>query len=385
MKTLAKILKWIIGIIILLVVGLYATGYDYIFKGIRVVYMTGHDTAFIDDYTYFDNRSIENNRAVPLKKHEDYNTAYIPQKLGEAHHKYGTVAFLVFKDGKLWHEDYAEGYGPDSYTNSFSMAKSITTLLLGKAIEDGFIKSLDQKVIDFFPELKGEYATQVSVGDLASMSSGLNWNESYYSPFSITAQAYYDENIRDLILGLAIDEKPGQSFSYLSGNTQLLGMLIEKAIGKNLSVYLSENFWKPMGMENRAFWQLDSQESGMEKTYCCISSNARDFARIGLMLMNNGKWNGKQILNEDFIKKCIQPRFKGYPNYGYGFWLEEINGSNLFVMQGILGQYVIADPENNILIVRLGHKREDKTKASVFPSDFYEYLNGTYQMINDAS
>ncbi|GGE22427.1 serine hydrolase domain-containing protein [Psychroflexus salis] len=384
MKTIAKILKWIIGILILIVLGLYITGYDYIFKGIRVVYMTGHDTAFIDDYTYFDNRSIENNQATPLKKHKDYNTAYIPQQLGEANHTYGTIAFLIFKDGKLWHENYADGYGPDSFTNSFSMAKSITTLLLGKAIEDGFIESLDQKVIDFFPELQGEYADQVTVGDLASMASGLNWNENYYSPFSITAQAYYDENIRDLILGLSVNEQPGQSFNYLSGNTQLLGMVIEKAIGKNLSVYLSENFWKPMGMENRAFWQLDSQESGMEKTYCCISSNARDFARIGLLMMNNGQWNGKQILNEAFVQQCIQPRFDDYPNYGYGFWLEEIGGRNFFVMQGILGQYVIGDPEKNILIVRLGHEREEKGNNAVFPSDFYEYLNGAYEMMRDA-
>lgn len=385
MKFIAKILKWIIGLVLLAVLGLYITGYDYIFKGVRVVYMTGHDTAFIDDYTYFDNRSIENDQAIPLEKHKDYNTANIPQKLDEAHHKYGTVAFLIFKDGKLWHEDYADGYGPESYTNSFSMAKSITTLLLGKAIEDGFIKSFDQKVTDFFPDLQGEYADEVTVGDLASMASGLNWDENYYSPFSITAQAYYDENIRDLILGLSVDEKPGQSFKYLSGNTQLLGLVLEKAIGKNLSVYLSENFWKPMGMENRAFWQLDSEESGMEKTYCCISSNARDFARIGLMILNNGKWNGQQILNEDFVQKCTQPRFDSYNNYGYGFWLEEIGDRNFFVMQGILGQYVIADQEKNILIVRLGHERESKTSAAVFPADFYEYLNGAYEMMRNAS
>jgi CubicO group peptidase (beta-lactamase class C family) len=345
--------------------------------------MTGHDTAFIDDYPYFDNRTIENGKPQPLPKHPDYNTAEVPQELREAHDQYGTVAFLILKDGRIWYEEYAEGYGPESHTNSFSMAKSITTLMLGKAIDDGYIESLDQKVIDFFPELKGEFADQVTVGDLASMASGLNWNEDYYSPFSITAQAYYRKDIRNLILGLSIDEQPGQEFSYLSGNTQLLGMVIEKAIGKNLSDYLSASFWKPMVMESHAYWQLDSEDSGMEKTYCCISSNARDFARMGLLVLNQGQWNREQLLSEDFINMAITPRFEDDPEYGYGFWLEEMNERPFFVMQGILGQYVIGDPEENILIVHLGHERASKTNDAVFPADFYEYLNGAYKMIRE--
>ncbi len=385
MKSISKLILWVIGILFLLVVGLYVTGHAYIFKGIRVVYMTGHDTAFIDDYPYFDNRSIENGTPEPLPKHQDYNTTKIPQELQETHEKYGTIAFLIFKDGMLWHEDYAEGYGPESHTNSFSMAKSITTLLLGKAIEEGFIESLDQKVVDFFPELKGEFASQLTVGDLSSMASGLNWDENYYSPFSITAQAYYKKDIRDLILNLSIDEKPGQEFNYLSGNTQLLGMVIEKATGQPLSSYLSEKFWKPMGMENHAYWQLDSEESGMEKAYCCIASNARDFAKIGLLVLNRGQWNRKPLLSETFVEKAISPRFEDSPEYGYGFWLEEMNERPFFVMQGILGQYVVGDPEENILIVRLGHERESKSSDTVFPADFYEYLNGAYKMIREGA
>ena len=257
-------------------------------------------------------------------------------------------------------------------------------MLLGKAIEEGHVESLDQKVTDFFPNLKGEYASQVTVGDLASMASGLNWDENYYSPFSITAQAYYKSNVRELILDLSVDEQPGKAFKYLSGNTQLLGMVIEKATGQNLSNYLSDNFWKPMGMEEPAYWQLDSEESGMEKSYCCLASNARDFARMGLLVMNEGRWNGKQLLNSNFIDKSIQPRFENDPEYGYGFWLEKIEGQDLFVMQGVLGQYVIGDPKNDVLIVRLGHHRASKTENAVFPADFYEYLEGAYSMLEKA-
>ena len=384
MKVVLKLLKWLVGILLLVVIGLYATGYGYVLKGVRVVYLTGHDTAFIDDYPYFDNRTVANANPQPLPKHKNYNSVDMPEALKQTHEIYGSIAYLIFKDGKLWYEYYDEGYGPDSHTNSFSMAKSITTMLLGKAIEEGHVESLDQKVTDFFPNLKGEYASQVTVGDLASMASGLNWDENYYSPFSITAQAYYKSNVRELILDLSVDEQPGKAFKYLSGNTQLLGMVIEKATGQNLSNYLSDNFWKPMGMEEPAYWQLDSEESGMEKSYCCLASNARDFARMGLLVMNKGYWNGKQLLNSNFIEKSIQPRFENDPEYGYGFWLEKIEGQDLFVMQGVLGQYVIGDPKNDVLIVRLGHHRASKTDKAVFPADFYEYLEGAYSMLEKA-
>jgi len=121
----------------------------------------------------------------------------------------------------------------------------------------------------------------------------------------------------------------------------------------------------------------------MEKTYCCIASNARDFAKIGLMVMNKGKWNGKQILNQEFIEKCIQPRFEQDTEYGYGFWLEKHQGKDVFAMQGILGQYVIGIPEDDVLIVRLGHQREVKQPGEGFTSDFYDYLEGAYQMLSD--
>ena len=381
MKKLVSVLKWVIGLVLIGWLGLYLTGYDYILKGVRVVYFTGHKTAFIDDYPYFDNRSIQNDTPKPTLKHKDYNKASMTPRLLELNEALGTTAYLIYKDNQLWYEHHAEGYGVNSHTNSFSMAKSITSMLLGRAIEDGFVRSLDQKVTDFLPGLQGEFAQEVTMGDLASMSSGLNWDENYYSPFSMTAQAYYDKNIRDLIMGLHIEEAPGKEFKYLSGSTQLLGMALEKALPENLSVYLSQEFWKPMGMENYALWQLDSQKSGLEKTYCCIASNARDFAKIGLLYLNQGNYNGKQYLDSTFVQQSIQPRFKESPEYGYGFWLSKIEGKDVFVMQGILGQYVMGIPEDNVLIVRLGHQREEKPSGAPFPSDFYVYLEEGYAMM----
>src|SRR5690606_22081684 len=194
--------------------------------------------------------------------------------------------------------------GPDSRTNSFSMAKSVVAALLGKAMADGHIQGLEQPVADFFPQ----FDKRLTVGDLASMASGLNWDEDYYSPFSMTARAYFDDNLREQILQLEVVDPPGEEYEYLSGNTQLLAMVLEKATGQTLSSYLSESFWKPMGMESDALWQLDSEESGMEKAYCCIASNARDFARFGKLYKDHGKWNGRQLLDSAYVARSIKPR-----------------------------------------------------------------------------
>jgi len=379
MKKLLKVLKWLVFVILLIVIGLYATGYGYILKGVRVVYMTGHTTVFIDDYKYFTNRTIETSSPQPWPEHKDYNTSSPTQRLIETNEKYGTVAFLIIKNGEIWYENYADSYGIDSKTNSFSMAKSITVSLLFKAIKDGHIKSLDQPLTDFFPDFKGEYASETTVGDLAAMSSGLNWDENYISPFSMTAKASFDEGLRELMLDLAITERPGNKFEYLSGNTQLLGMVIEKATNKSLSEYLSQSFWRPMGMNDYGLWQLDG-EGGVEKAYCCISTNARNFAKFGQLYLNKGNWKGKQIIDSSYVDLAIQPRFKDSPEYGYGFWLSDYMDKQIFTMQGILGQYVISIPEDDLIIVRLGHQR-DPIKIKAIPKDFYIYVDETYNML----
>ena len=161
------------------------------------------------------------------------------------------------------------------------MAKSIVVTLLGKAIMDGDIKGLDQPVSDFFEEYKTGFGASLTVGDLASMSSGMKWNEKYYSIINITTESYFSDDLRALILDQDIIKTPGEKFRYSSGDTQLLGMIIEKATNSNISDYARNNFTAPMGFESQALWQLDSEESGMEKVYCCFASNAKDFARFG--------------------------------------------------------------------------------------------------------
>lgn len=378
MKALKKAIFGSLVFLALVLGLLYIFDYDYLLKGVSSMYLKGHTTAYIEDYKEFPNRIIEApEEPQPWPRHEDYNRIGATQRLQKENDRLGTVAFLIIKNDSIWYENYAEDYGKDSRTNSFSMAKSIVAAMLGKALFEGKIKSLEQPVSDFLPQ----FDPKLTVGDLASMASGLNWDESYYNPFSMTVRAYLDDELREQIMSLETVEQPGQEFKYLSGNIQLLGMVIEKATGMALSDYLSENFWKPMGMREDALWQLDSEENGIEKAYCCIASNARDFAKFGKLYKNFGRWNGRQLLDSAFVAKSIRPRFESAPHYGYGIWLANFRGKEVFYLRGILGQYVIVVPEDDLIITRLGNEAGEIPEGEEHSKDLFVYLEEVYKML----
>lgn len=382
MKRLLTFFKWFFISCVGFILILYVFDVDYLLRAVKTIYLKGHATAFLEDYKEFPNRTIQKGTAQPWAVSKDYNSVPATDKLNTTHKNLQTVAFLIIKNDSIWHESYFDGYTNTSKSNSFSIAKSIVSAALGKAIMEGKIKSLDQKVTDFFPKLKGKFAKEVTVGDLSSMASGLSWDEKYYSPFSIVTRAYFDDHLKEVILGLSIKDKPGQEFRYLSGATQLLAMCIEKATGEYLSNYVSEHFWKPMGAENEALWQLDEADTGIEKAYCCIASTARDFARFGKLYKQNGIWNGKQILPRSFVEKSLQPRFSDSPEYGYGWWLHQINGKKIYYMRGHLGQFVIVLPEDDVIIVRLGHLKGKQTTTDPHSNDLYVYVEEALKMIN---
>lgn len=381
MKFLKKFFKWFLIVFSSIIILMYVFDVDYLLRAVRTIYLKGYTTAYLEDYKEFPNRKIQIGKPQPWPVSKAYNAVPETAILNQTHKELQTIAFLIIKNDSIWHESYFDGFSATSKSNSFSMAKSVVSAALGKAIMDGKIKSLDQKVIDFFPQLKGKFAKEVTVGDLSSMASGLSWDEKYYSPFSIVTRAYFDNQLKEVILDLEISKKPGQRFEYLSGATQLLAMCVEKATGKYLSDYVSDSFWKPMGAENEALWQLDEAESGIEKAYCCIASNARDFARFGKLYKQNGKWNGTQVLDSAFIAKSLQPRFPVSPEYGYGWWLHTIKGKKLFYMRGHLGQFVIVIPEDDLIIVRLGHLKGVQTTTDAHSNDLYTYVEETYKMI----
>ena len=383
MRILKKTLKVIIILFALIIATLYITDTDYLIKAVRTIYLRGYTTAFLDDYKRFDNATIDISQPQPWNNHIDYNTVKPTKKLEETNKQNQTIAYVIIKNDSIWFEKYYDGYDENSKSNSFSMAKSYVSALLGKAIMEGHIKSLDQPVCDFLPAFCDGKAAQMTVGDLSSMSSGTNWDEAYYSPLSITTRAYFDDDLAKVINGLKVVNQPGQAFKYASGDTQMLAMVIEKATGKKLYNYLEESFWKPLGSENQTLWQLDSEAHDLVKAYCCIASNAKDFARLGKLYKDHGKWNGQQVLDSAFIAKSITPRFKESPEYGYGWWLKKVGDKSFFMMRGHLGQYVIVEPEDNVIIVRLGHSKGPGDAVATFTPDISIYIEEAYKMLEN--
>ncbi|MBU2938119.1 beta-lactamase family protein [Lacinutrix sp. C3R15] len=382
MKLIKKILKVLAVLLGLLIATLYITDTDYLIKAVRTIYMQGYTTAFLDDYKKFDYQVVENGTPQPWPTHKNYNTVTETKTLQKANKDWGTIAYVIIKNDSVWFENYYDGYNKDSKSNSFSMAKSYVSGLMGKAIKDGYIKSLDQPVCDFLPAFCEGEAAKMTVGDLSSMASGTNWDEAYYSPLSITTRAYFDDDLAKVMNGLKVVTEPGKAFKYASGDTQMLAMVIEKATGKKIYNYLTESFWKPLGSENETLWQVDSEAHDLVKAYCCITSNAKDFARFGKLYKDHGKWNGKQILDSAFVAKSLKPRFPNSPEYGYGWWLKTQNNKDFFMMRGHLGQYVIVQPEDNVIIVRLGHQKSPDAGIGAYTKDISLYIEEAYKMMN---
>jgi CubicO group peptidase (beta-lactamase class C family) len=354
MKKIYKVLLWITGFIVFINILIILSGNIHLYKTLYFF------KANIDDYKIFHNRIVPTNRYIPIPESKFYNQK-LDTKLEKFLIRINTTAFLVIKNDSIYSETYWDGYNQDSYSNSFSIAKSIVSILIGIAIDEGKIKSIDQKVSDFIPEYKVGYNASLTIKHLLTMSAAFNWQESYSNPFSLTAKAYYGYNLKDIIIHLKVTEIPGVYFNYQSSNSLVLAYILEKATGKSLSNYASEKLWIPLGAKHEALWSLD-KEGGFEKAYCCFNSNARDFSRIGLLYLHQGFYNNKRIISENYVRKSIEPaglkdKEGGiYDCYGYSWWLSYVNDLKIFFAQGILGQYIIVIPDRNMVIVRLGEK-----------------------------
>ncbi|MDQ3193319.1 MAG: beta-lactamase family protein [Bacteroidota bacterium] len=379
MKALKNILIGIVIIIALANLLLFISGKTYLYKGIANTYLKGRSGPSITEFDIFSKREIKAGAPQAWNISTNYNSIEIPDSSIQKIQSFKTVSYLVVKNDSILHEQYWEGFDKQKLSNSFSMAKTIVGILTGVAIKEGKIQSLDQAVGDFLPEFKEGKKSEITIRHLMTMSAGLDFDEDYASPFAYPAQAYYGTDLRSLTLKYNVKEEPGEIFRYLSGDTQLLSFVLAEATGKTISEYASEKLWKPMGAENSAYWNLDS-ENGSEKAYCCFISNARDFARLGKLYLNFGNWNGNQLIDSVFVAESIIPAKlvdnKGEANkkYGLKWWLVDYKEMKIFYARGILGQYIICIPEKNMIIVRLGHKRE-ANPSDAHPSDLFVYID----------
>lgn len=382
MKKFLKITAVITTVLLLLTFLVRLSGNGYLIKGLWASYLHGYTSASIGDARFFETQNIAApNNGSPWPVAENYNRSPLSKKLKESLEETQSVAFLVIRNDSILYEYYLNQYDSLSRSNSFSMAKSITTMLAQIAIQKGLLKGWDQQVKELLPGLKGPHAGELKLWHLSTMSSGMDWDEQYKDPFSVTAKAYYGDDLEALMLSLPIKDKPGSFYNYQSGSTQLLGMCVMKASGKSLSELASEWLWKPMQAENTASWHTD--EKGMELAYCCFNSNARDFARFGKLMLHHGNWNGIQILDSAFVEMATKGAL--VPYYGYSFWIDESHGTKVFYQRGILGQYIIIIPEYHAVIVRLGHRLIPPEEGDHHSPNFHVIVEESLRMLRTGS
>ena len=303
-------------------------------------------------------RTIDAGGAVyplPIKKIDlssfqfDYEDSVIT--LEEYIRRQNVAGLLIIKDGNIVYERYELGNTAESRWLSWSVAKSVTSLLVGAAIQDGYIESIDEKVSDYLPRLKNSSYDDVTIRHLMQMASGVEWNEDYADPEAdINTIEWETLSVYEQLRDKPRAADPGTLFNYNTAETNLVGTLLRSAIGNNLSTYLTEKIWRPFGMESIAFWEL-SEPGGGEFGSSSISATLRDYGRIGLFAMNNGRLpDGTQVLPDGWIAESTTPS-PGYEYYGYLWWLR---GEGAFAASGIFGQGIHIDPAHNLVIAQHG-------------------------------
>ena len=263
------------------------------------------------------------------------------------------AGLLILHNGKVRLERYGLEHSDTNLWSSLSVAKSVTSTLVGVAIKDGYIKSVDDDVTDYLPELKGSAFDRVKIRHLLTMTSGIKWNENYTAPDSDIAGFDRDtivdgkKAIVSYMRRLPAEAEPGKKFNYSTGETHLLGALISSATQQSLSHYLSSKIWTPYGMEQIATWRLD--RTGQEMAGCCLQMRLRDFGRFGQFVLEDGYINGKSIVPDEWFKTATQIQVPLWPGggYGYGWW---IFNSNSFEALGIYGQKIYIDPSRKLVI-----------------------------------
>ncbi|MBM3161921.1 MAG: serine hydrolase [Chlorobi bacterium] len=318
----------------------------------------------IDDYRIFPQRRMhappipfrfrENRNAEPFDPVVSFgsqNGVPLSRLLQESE----TTAFLVIRRDTLLYERYFGGHSRSSPSMCFSMTKSFLSMLVGCAIEDGYLQSVEQPVTDYVPELKAAGFAAVKLRHLLQMTSGMDYAENDL-PWGIHPRFYYTDRLEREILGLRLRERPGTRFTYKSGDALLLALVLQRALrGKSITRYMQERLWQPLGMEHEGVWSIDHAPDGLEKASCCLAATARDFAKLGRLYLHRGAWNGRRIMAESWVNESarIDSSDGSSWKYHYMWWLVR-RDSPEFMARGHLGQFLYVNPGSGFIIVRLG-------------------------------
>jgi len=372
LKALRYLMIFIVGLIITANLFIILSGRFYLYKGIANTYLAGKSGPTIYDREVFYYSTVEAPESIAeFDIHENFNGIEIDADDRAFLEQMKTKALLVFKGNELLYEEYWDDHTAETVSNSFSVAKTLVAILISIAIEEGKIESLDESVSNYIPEFKEGGKEVVTIRHLLAMSSGLDWEESGKNPLSDNAESYYGDDLYGHVTRQNMEREPGQLFKYQSGNSQLLGFIVEKATGMDLSAYAEEKVWNKIGAEHDAYWSLD-KELGDEKAFCCMYATARDYGRLGQVILNQGAYNGQQIFPLWYYHEMISPSGldteDGVKNsrYGLHIWTYMDENGQVNYCRGIKGQYIITIPSQDLLIIRLGSERK---KTIVVPED----------------
>ena len=292
---------------------------------------------------------------------------------------------LIIRNGEILFEKYLLGNNEHTRWMSMSVVKSITATLIGSAIQDGFIKSIDDPIVNYLPRFKGSAYDGVTVRNLLQMSSGVAWNETYTDPSSdrrrmLEAQIGQQPGaILDLMASLPRAAEPGSVWNYSTGETQVAGALVRAATGKPVAEYLSEKIWSKVGMEADANWWLESP-GGLEVGGSGLSATLRDYARFGLFLLNDGVIKGERVLPEGWIKAASAPKVISGETVEYGYMLWPLHGSS-YAAIGIFGQFVFVDPDKKLVVAMWSAQPKPEGREGL---DEYQFLQALSEFFDEA-
>ncbi len=384
-----KIIKYTL-ISLLLITTVFLTILSIIYSPTYVYRLVLLNTGDVYDYKHFENRVIETNDSVyyfQKKLMEDYvESLFVDQvyksgcsNFDEWAEKSKTTALIFIRQDTIIYEKYFNGFKRDSYFHSMSMAKSFISTLIGFAIEDGYISNINDPITKYIPELKERDIRfeMITIKNLMTMQSGIKYYEGYFPgtwvhlPWHDEAIGYYHPNVRKLLLEkVEVGDEPGKTFQYNNYSTSYLGLIVERATKKNVSEYLEDKLWTQIDTEFDALFCLDSKKSGFELMPSMLVARAIDYAKFGRLFLNNGNWNGKQVISKQWVSESTMedksvsrnyyPDYMGNGNnrvfYKYQWWGHANSDSTYnFLASGNLGQSIYVIPHEDIIIVHCGN------------------------------
>ncbi|MGB2445382.1 MAG: serine hydrolase domain-containing protein [Schleiferiaceae bacterium] len=355
-----KTAKHVVAIVVVLFLALKYSPYSYLIRGVQGAYLDGHKSAHIYDRSHFDQREMPVLNAVTLP--EGSYTLELSPDTRTALESYDTKGLIVLEKDSVVLEEYWDDHDASTISNSFSTAKTVITLLIQIAIQDGYIDSWDDPITKYIPEYEiPEGVAEPTLRHFSTMTAGMQIKENYNDPFSKTAKLYYGDHSEATALSVPPGKNPaGAVYEYQSAQTQVLTIALSRAVGESVSSFANRELFAKVGFEVPATWHLDRAD-GLELGFCCLNVSVRDFAKLGQFILHDGKINGQSVVDSAFIAMASQ----GYksPYYGHSFWIYPEPYNHVFGFRGMLGQDILIDRAHQRVVMRVGQRDGGKYHA----------------------